>query len=281
MLLCLLALVVLSQLVSPRDLLTDEWASKNLGFRAAHMVAALHLKIISCYVGFSSMEANFIACGQSYKPAHEITDKDGKVIERVPEDFFYIKQIKIWVFETMETWTGAVTGWNIQVHNWLKYYIMLRMMDRSKPRGQLQVMPMIMTFVVSAAWHGIMLGFFACFIGIAFVDYQFKVGEKTRIGNWVLTNVPYRVYHPFLWAYSMYLGCYCVLSFVLTSFEEFNFVYSHLYYSGHLCIFGGSIIVTILPKVSRRSTPAPSATAAAVSAATGGTSTTNSSKKDN
>ena len=188
------------------------------------------------------MEANFIACGQSYKPA---TEDGGK------EDFFAIKQIHIWVFETQETWTSAVAGWNVQVHNWLKYYVMLRLMDRNKPRGQMQVMPMMVTFLASAAWHGIELGFLLCFLGLALNDYAFKVGEKTKIGNWILTNVPYRVYHPFLWVYCWFIGSYNVIAFMLLRFDDFNYVYKNLYYSGHICLVLVAIIVTILPKVSR------------------------------
>jgi len=53
------------------------------------------------------------------------------------------------------------------VHNWLKYYVMLRRMDRSKPRGQLQVFPMVVTFGASAVWHGIEPGFLMFFMGLA------------------------------------------------------------------------------------------------------------------
>ena len=65
----------------------------------------------------------------------------------------------------------------------------------------MQVMPMVVAFMASAIWHGIEVGFLIMFVGMAFNDYAYKVGEKTVIGNWVLTNVPYRVYHPILWLY--------------------------------------------------------------------------------
>ncbi len=65
------------------------------------------------------------------------------------------------------SWQAAVNSWNIQIHKWLKYYVMLRLMDRSKPRGQMQVYPMVMTFLASAVWHGIEPGFFVFFMGLA------------------------------------------------------------------------------------------------------------------
>ena len=72
-----------------------------------------------------------------------------------------------------------MTGWNIQVHLWLKYYIMMRLMDRSLPRSKTQMGPMIITFVVSAAWHGIEIGFFFMFIGFAFMEYIVKAANAT------------------------------------------------------------------------------------------------------
>jgi len=64
---------------------------------------------------------------------------------------------------------------------WLKYYVMLRLMDRSKPRNQMQVGPMLITFIVSAAWHGMELGFFVMFIGFGIMEYAIKLSEKTLV----------------------------------------------------------------------------------------------------
>ena len=97
---CLVAFIILASNVSYKQLLTEEYAQASFAYKAVMLVAAVHLKVVSCYIGFTAMEANFIACGQSYRPASTVKDKDGKVVEHVPEDFFAIKQIRIWVFET-------------------------------------------------------------------------------------------------------------------------------------------------------------------------------------
>ena len=93
-------------MLSARDLLTKEYDEANFAYKVILLIAAVHLKAISCYIGFTAMEANFIACGQSYKPAQD----NG----RVPEDFFAIKQVHIWVFETREGgWSNCVASWNV------------------------------------------------------------------------------------------------------------------------------------------------------------------------
>lgn len=88
------------------------------------------------FIGFTAQESYFIACGQSYSPAKKTTDKDGKITEE-PENFSTLRQINIRSIMTQYSWVECVVGWNIQVHNWLKYYVMLRLMDRSKPRGEM------------------------------------------------------------------------------------------------------------------------------------------------
>ena len=71
--------------------------------------------------------------------------------------------------ETQKNWNAAVAGWNTSVHYWLKYYVMLPLMDKSVPRGKMQIKPMLATFLASALWHGCLeLGFWVMFIGMFF-----------------------------------------------------------------------------------------------------------------
>ena len=202
------------------------------------------------FIGFTAQESYFIACGQGYSPAKKTTGKDGKVTEE-PENFNTLKQINMRPILTQYSWVECVVGWNIQVHNWLKYYVMLRLMDRSKPRGEMQIGPMAITFIVSAAWHGIEVGFFVMFIGFAFMEYFIKMGEKTTIAVWITTNLPFAVYHPFKWFYQYLTASYLCISFVFLHFEKFNFVHANLYYFCHWALPLSCLIVTILPKVRR------------------------------
>ena len=91
MVMCLVLVVILTGQVKSAYLFTEEWVQSNFAYKVVYLFFVVQTKIVSCYAGFSSMEANFIACGQSYKPAHEVKDKDGKVVKVVPEDFFAIK----------------------------------------------------------------------------------------------------------------------------------------------------------------------------------------------
>lgn len=69
-------------------------------------------------------EASLIAAGLGYKK-----DKDNVQYDTV-------KSMCIKKFACATEISELSNNWNVQVHLWLKYYVMLRLMDRKKPRGQ-------------------------------------------------------------------------------------------------------------------------------------------------
>lgn len=110
---------------------------------------------------------------------------------------------------------------------------------------------MVVTYIVSAAWHGIQVGFFAMFTGFAIMDYTIKVSERTKVAQFVMKNVPFAVYQPIKWFYQYLMASYLVICFQLMHYEKFNYVHKNLYYFGHWALPLGAILATILPKVKR------------------------------
>lgn len=74
MLMCCVSLVTVSHYMKYSYLLTDEWANSLFVYRCLYLMGIVHRKVFELFMGFSSMEANFIACGQSYTPAKKSTD---------------------------------------------------------------------------------------------------------------------------------------------------------------------------------------------------------------
>ena len=83
----------------------------------------------------------------------------------------------IWNLETSYRVKDFLASWNISAHMWLKYYIFMRMLPNDK-RGSRQAAAALVTFVVSATWHGFYPGFFVFFIGAGLMDYQAKLAGK-------------------------------------------------------------------------------------------------------
>ena len=76
------------------------------------------------YSGFCLMESSMISCGMSYSPKTEKSE----------ETFRAIKAVDIIACETAHKTELLMGAWNIQIHNWLKYYVMLRVLDKKKDR---------------------------------------------------------------------------------------------------------------------------------------------------
>jgi lysophospholipid acyltransferase len=61
--------------------------------------------------------------------------------------------------------------WNMTVHNWLKNYVFIRVIRRDGGKNKSSILPMFLTFIVSAVWHGLYPGYFVFFLSGAMFDY--------------------------------------------------------------------------------------------------------------
>lgn len=72
---------------------------------------------------------------------------------------------------------GFLASWNISVHEWLKYYVYLRLLDNNKKRGSSNVFAALVSFMVSAIWHGFYPGFYSFFLGAFLLDFWNKLAD--------------------------------------------------------------------------------------------------------
>lgn len=84
------------------------------------------------FSGFMTVEANLIACGFSYS-RKQIDDSSSQ--DKSADNSYSVRMLKLTPLMLGTSFADYGTNWNIQIHNWLKYYVMLRLMDRSKPKG--------------------------------------------------------------------------------------------------------------------------------------------------
>lgn len=84
------------------------------------MSVMCHNEMWTYYVGFCFMEATMTATGLSYdeKP-------DGTI------EYNAFPSVQIWTIESAHEVSTCLRAWNISVHNWLKYYVFIRCMDRN------------------------------------------------------------------------------------------------------------------------------------------------------
>ena len=89
------------------------------------MFGILHIAVTTLMVGFMFAETFMISSGQGFS----ISEGGQKA------NFNSIRQVEVVKFESSTSCLEATSLWNIQVHYYLKYYVSMRLKDRTLPRG--------------------------------------------------------------------------------------------------------------------------------------------------
>ena len=103
----------------------------------------------------------------------------------------------------------------------------------------------LVTFTVSAVWHGFYPGFYLFFLTAFLVDHCAKLCAEVvypHVDGKLSSNVIYLL--SWLWCYAY--CAYFAIAFVLLSFENAYKVYSSMYWSGHIVMIGSIIILTLM-----------------------------------
>ena len=123
--LCMVLMSIMKKRFEPETLLLDSFATEPLYWRVIALVASSHVRVYTMFMGFIFCECNLIASGHGYSVV------DNK------EQFNSFRQVECWRFETTTNALEGSMSWNIQLHHWLKYYVSLKLKDRTRPRGEL------------------------------------------------------------------------------------------------------------------------------------------------
>ena len=89
----------------------------------------------------------------------------------LPDKF---KTMNVRKYFSSQSANDLTVHWNVQIHLFLKYYVMLRLMDRKKARGLSQMGPVLATFAVSSMWHGTYPGYAILFSAFFVSDVIYK-----------------------------------------------------------------------------------------------------------
>jgi hypothetical protein len=126
------------------------------------------------------------------------------------------------------------------------------MLDNKKKGGV--TVPALITFMVSAIWHGFYPGFVFFFFGAFLMDLHQKVAMPVAgpLFSWLpqtVKDVSCTVFY--------YFACsYFFVSFFLLNFCDFHKVYSDMYYGGHILIMSQIAFCMMLQTKPSREKPA-------------------------
>ena len=94
----------------------------------------------------------------------------------------------------------------------------------------------MVTFFVSAIWHGFYPGFFNFFLGAGIMDVVSKRSGEV-LAPLIGDKIPGALQYLAAWIFCYVFCAYFAASFILLSFEKFHKLYASMYYLGHIILF--------------------------------------------
>jgi D-alanyl-lipoteichoic acid acyltransferase DltB (MBOAT superfamily) len=183
------------------------------------------------------MDCALIASGIGYVPKTDKTE----------ETYFSIQSINILGCDLSLDMPSLMSNWNCCVHNWLKYYVMLRWIDRKKDRRVVQPFPIFMSFFMSLVWHGIWSGYVIVFMGAAYLDVFYKQLLRTKLVCTIQESVPRFVYLLVWFPFHRFMFSWVTISFHFQFFDRYNKIYSSMHYLGFWIMLALPIAANLLP----------------------------------
>jgi len=179
-------------------------------------------------------------CGYSGKVTDpktgEVKDSWKNAINMYPLKFEFAPSMKV-----------AVDSWNIGTESWLRYYCYERLVGTrfSKFRR-------ILTFVLSAVWHGLYPAYYIFFISAA-IHREVASLARRKIRPYVLSIS--KKYHPQFFydiittAFTIMTMNYCAVTFAMLNFKDSYYLWKNTYFIGHSYILIGLIVLPFIPKL--------------------------------
>lgn len=206
-------------------------------------------KTCMLFSGFCAQEANQIVSGFGYRPA-QTKEKEGKIV-KIEENLNSLRTIQALKVLYSRSMNGVSTNWNLTIHMWLKYYIMLRMIDRKAPRGKVQILPFLCTFALSGVWHAIDPGQISAFVCWAMTDLISKMGPKTGLASTFRALLPSQIKRGLQWYLNWQMTCYISMPFMTNKSEVYLRFYRAYNWIPHYITVAVFLLCFILPKQKR------------------------------
>lgn len=217
---------------------TPEFMELSIIHRSLYVWIATSLMRSTYYFAWLLTESSNIITGIGYRGV----DPKKKTI--LWDNACNVRVLKI---ETAKTFKDVTENWNLAADRWLRYYVYTRLPP------YLQKYSVYITYLTSAVWHGLYLGYYIAFLSAAFGTHITRDIYKKIRPRFVdpKTGNPSTIYNIVAILFNSYIISYCFVPFAILSFEKTIGIYNRLYWNGHIII----IIVTII--LNFVSTPKP------------------------
>lgn len=217
----------------------EEFIHKPFIYKYFYMVVGMVRMRCLYYSGWKISQSSIIFCGLSYSK----TEK-GDSFDKV--DICNLNKIELHLNPRVR-----IQYWNRSIHLWLKYYLFLRLVSiPRKPFADNKALASLITFMVSAIWHGFYPTYYLFFIEYYIIEQiSTYLDEKydffTQVEQWnFLSKIFYRI---FIMTVVNYFG----LSFSLLSLRENLNYYRAFFYIPLIFLFGTYLWIILIGKKNK------------------------------
>ncbi len=201
---------------------TEEYENKSLIYKYFYMFISIHVLRSKYYIGWKISQAAVIFCGLGYDVR---TNEKGESVAT----FDRVENINITKLELDINPLNRIKFWNRTVHLWLKYHLFMRLINvERKPFKNNKPFASLITFMISAFWHGFYPVYFFFFFQYYMIDQVSKfLEDKYDLFNKMenLPFVPKNLCRIFICFVIDYFGlCFTILT------VRANFIFSRAFY---------------------------------------------------
>ncbi|KAF4013707.1 hypothetical protein G4228_004681 [Cervus hanglu yarkandensis] len=210
----------------PVTSLADDWFVHEANFltRLCYLYVVMQASKPKYYFAWTLADAVNNAAGFGFSGV----DKNGNF------SWDLLSNLNIWKIETATSFKMYVENWNIQTATWLKRVCYERV----------PWYPTVLTFILSALWHGVYPGYYFTFLtGILVTLAARTVRKKYR--HYFLSSKALKVaYDIVTWAATQLAVSYTVAPFVMLAVEPTISLYKSMYFYLHIISL---LIILFLP----------------------------------
>ncbi|KAJ1528521.1 hypothetical protein ONE63_006928 [Megalurothrips usitatus] len=163
--------------------------------------------------------------------------------------------VRLSVFEGCTKFNHYIIAFNTNTNHWISQYVYKRLKFlNSKVASQLGALGFL------AIWHGFHSGYYVCFFNEFIVMLMEKEVETLLARNEkAAAFLSSPLVSPFIWVilklYTFVFMGFCLVPFVLLSFNRYWAVYKGIYFSGYILFLGWHLYAPLVRKALRPSRP--------------------------
>lgn len=155
------------------------------------------------------------------------TDVDGR------NKWNRLQNVNIRQIELAPNLRVLLSGWNANTAEWMRYSVYNRIYSKGSKRSI--TVATVVTFLLSAFWHGYYPGYYLTFLGMAWLTDISRNCRKFLRPLFLTRLERYRLFYDFSgWFFTQFLLAYNMPAFVLRRVDLTMKFYSTTYYHGHI-----------------------------------------------